>query len=183
MQGQEKENNFSIPNMMSAFRILLIPVFVLAYFLRPDAVWISVMTLAISGLTDVVDGIIARKFHMITQLGKVLDPVADKLTQATVCVCLTISHPQLLILLVVLGIKELTMMCGGIYVLKTGHKPISAKWFGKLCTCVLFGVFMLFLLFPNMGAGQMYGLIGVGVVFAAFSLIMYISEFFKIKKS
>ncbi len=183
MQTPDKESNFSIPNLMSAFRILLIPVFVLVYFLVPDSSWICIGILALSGLTDVVDGIVARKCNMITPLGKVLDPVADKLTQAAVCISLSISHPKLLILLAVFAVKELTMMGGGIYLLKSGKKPISAKWFGKLCTCVLFAVFLLILLFPDMGDGALYALIGIAVIFALFSLMMYISEFFKIKKS
>ena len=77
----------SIPNILSIFRIVLIPVFIVCYLMLPDEMgWVPALVLVVSGATDVVDGYIARHFNMVTQLGKVLDPLADKLTLAAVVI-------------------------------------------------------------------------------------------------
>ena len=76
---QIRDEAFSIPNMLSYFRLLLIPLFIVLY-VHEDFTE-ALITLAVSGLSDILDGRIARKYNMVTDLGKVLDPVADKLTQ------------------------------------------------------------------------------------------------------
>ena len=106
----------TIPNILSCFRIILIPVFIVCYLNTPAegiAIW-PVLVLLFSGLTDVLDGFIARHFNMISDLGKMLDPVADKLTQAAVIGCLTVRFPELLILFIVYVIKEISILSGGL---------------------------------------------------------------------
>ncbi len=173
----------SIPNILSIVRLLLIPVFLVVYFLCPDQIWWAALILLVSGITDVVDGVIARKFNMVTQLGKVLDPLADKLTQAAVSVALCIKHPALIIFTVIFFIKELLMLAGGCVLVKSGKKIRSSKWFGKLATVVLYAIMITIVVFPNLPSPTVPILCGVAIFFVVFSFIMYVPEFLKIKKS
>lgn len=173
----------SIPNILSVFRLILIPVFLLVFFLMPDQIWLSVLILLISGLSDVADGIIARKFDMVTQLGKILDPLADKLTQAAVCVALCIRHPQIIFLAVIFVIKESLMLAGGCLLIKSGKKIRSSKWFGKAATVVLYGVMIAIIAFPSMPEWLLLLLCGIAIFFVVFAFIMYVPEFLKIKRS
>ena len=173
----------SIPNMLSVFRIVLIPVFLTAYFMFPDYIWLSAIILLISGLTDVVDGIIARKCNMITQLGKILDPLADKLTQASVGIALCIRHPELIPFVIIFVVKERLMLVGGCVLVKSGKTIRSSKWFGKAATVVLYTIMIIIILFPSLPSGMLYILSGIAVGFVVFAFIMYVPEFLKIKKS
>jgi cardiolipin synthase len=173
-----------IPNILSIIRILLIPVFIISYFiLPPEKLYISAIVVAISGITDIADGIIARKCNMITPLGKILDPAADKMTQAAVCACLTIKHPQLFLLLIVFVLKELMMLIGGIIILKSGKRIESSRWFGKVATCVFFGAMLLIIMIQDISQPMLFMIIGIAGGFVVFAFLMYIPEFFKIKKS
>ena len=130
----------TIPNVISFFRILLIPFFAVVYFkeeLNNNYFWAFIIIL-ISGISDVLDGIIARRFNMTSDLGKVLDPIADKLTQAVVLLCIVINHMVVLPTFIVLFIKELLTLFAAIHILSSGTKPISSRWFGKLSTVVIF---------------------------------------------
>ena len=121
-----KENKvLTIPNALSVVRILLIPLFAYLYFKGHYA--FAAIVLTVSGLTDVVDGFIARTFNMISTLGKILDPFADKLTQLVVVLCLAIRHNILIPLLVVFYAKELLMLSGSAKLLKSGTRPISRR--------------------------------------------------------
>ncbi|MDD6235792.1 MAG: CDP-alcohol phosphatidyltransferase family protein [Clostridiales bacterium] len=173
----------SIPNMLSVFRIVLIPVFLAAYLMFPDRIWLSAVILLVSGLTDVVDGIIARKCNMVTQLGKILDPLADKLTQAAVSIALCIRHPELIFFVVIFVVKEVLMLTGGCVLMKSGKTIRSSKWFGKAATVVLYAIMTIIIVFPSLPSGILYLLSGIAVGFVVFAFIMYIPEFLKIKKS
>ncbi|MBQ4152935.1 MAG: CDP-alcohol phosphatidyltransferase family protein [Oscillospiraceae bacterium] len=172
----------SIPNMLSIFRLVLIPVFLLVYFLLPDCGWLAGIILVVSGLTDVADGIIARKFNMVTQLGKILDPAADKITQAAVCVALSLRYQPLILLTVIFFLKEILMLIGGLILVKSGKKIRSSKWFGKVATVVLYTVLFLFIVTPNLSDITVYILCGISIGFVVFAFLMYIPEFVKIKK-
>lgn len=133
------EKIFTVPNVLSFFRILLVPVFVICYFCRFNyhIQW-AFGVFVVSGFSDVLDGFIARKFNMISTLGKVLDPVADKLTQGCTLICISIQHPVIMPLLILLVAKEATMFLGSYRLLKMGYRPSEAKWWGKLGTVVMF---------------------------------------------
>lgn len=131
MQILRKEN-FNLPNILSFTRIIIIIPFVL-YFLNDDYL-LSAAMLALSGLSDMLDGVIARKLNQVTQLGKILDPVADKLTLTAVVICMGIKFPEIFILVVILSVKDLSMLLAGSYLLKKGIEPPAAKWYGKLAT-------------------------------------------------
>lgn len=131
-----RNQNLTVPNALSVLRILLIPFF--AYFYAEDNLPAAIVVLGLSGLSDAVDGYIARRFNQITELGKLLDPFADKLTQGTVAVCVAIRFPNAGILLGLLVVKELTMLCGAMYLFKRKKKPCAAKWYGKASTTLFY---------------------------------------------
>lgn len=136
------KENLTIPNVISLLRICIIPVFISLYFSsKTDHYLLALLVIVISAVTDVVDGFIARKFNMVSDVGKVLDPIADKLTQVSVVFCLMFTHPNLIVMVVVLFTKELLTLFAAIYILRGGFKPISAKWFGKLSTVVVYLTF------------------------------------------
>lgn len=174
----------TIPNILSLFRILLLPVFVLLY-LNADTDWEflrATIVLAVSAVTDLVDGKIARKYNMISRLGKVLDPIADKLTHITIAVCLCFQIPQMLYVLILLIIKELSMAFMALYGTFRKNKKIwdSAQWYGKVCTTIVFIVFISLVLFPNMPSKVTNVLIiicGIGLIG---SLVMYIRMFWQL---
>jgi len=131
-----RNKNLTIPNLMSAARILMIPFF--AYFYMKDELVIAVIFLLLSGLSDLFDGLIARKFNQITELGKMLDPFADKLTQGVVAICLAVKIKEIRLLLILFIVKELLMLCGAIVLLKRKKKPTAAKWYGKVGTALFY---------------------------------------------
>lgn len=107
---------FSIPNLLGYFRIILIPIIMWKYFTAQEAsdYYIVTLLVVISGLSDALDGQIARRFHMVTPLGKALDPVADKLTQGALAVCLMTRYPLMTVLFVLFLVKEGFMAVTGI---------------------------------------------------------------------
>ena len=150
---------WTIPNLLSVIRILLIPVF--AYLFYNDEKIMAVVVLAISGLTDTFDGQIARKFNQISALGKVLDPVADKLTQITIAVMLfidfkTASNPIINALgwvFLVFLIKEAVMIIGGLIMLLLNIRPGAAEFWGKAATLVFYvGMVIIIAVGPEVGA-------------------------------
>ena len=140
MKKFKKKELLSVPNCMGYFRILLIPVFCVVYLRAdtPGEKYLAAAILLISTVTDFLDGKIARHFHMITEFGKFLDPVADKLTHAAVALCLAFHYPLMRWLIFLMVIKEGFMAVMGAWNLKHGQKLNGAKWFGKVCTATLF---------------------------------------------
>ena len=150
---------WTIPNLLSVIRILLIPVF--AYLFYNDEKIMAVVVLAISGLTDTMDGQIARKFNQISELGKILDPVADKLTQITIAAMLLIDFlgaDNKVInacgwVFVVFLVKEAVMIIGGLVMLLMNIRPGAAEIWGKLATFVFYAVMVVIIGFgPEVGA-------------------------------
>lgn len=175
----DKREIFSIPNLMGYFRILLIPLFSWMYCTADSTgdYYAAAVVVGISGLTDMFDGKIARRFNMITELGKFIDPLADKLTQAALLICLAIRYPLMRAVLVLFVIKEGFMAVMGALLLPRGKKLDGAMWFGKVCTAVLYAVLFLLLLLPGIGTTAANVLIGICGAFLLFSFLMYIPVF------
>ena len=153
------ENALTVPNLLSVIRILLIPVFGVLYY--KDMLIPAVIILAVSGLTDFFDGKIARKFNQISALGKILDPVADKLMQITFAVLLFLKFHQSADSLIkafsyvflVFVAKELVMVLFGLFMLIIGLRPGAAEIYGKVATFSFYLVMILVFLFgPDVGA-------------------------------
>ncbi len=132
---------WTVPNVLSMLRILLVPIYLFTYFYSAleNHLWWAFGIVVLSGVTDVADGIIARKCNLITDLGKILDPIADKLTQAAVLVSMCIRHTEILALTVLLFVKDLMILLGFLLIRKkeTGYAP-AARWWGKAATVSVF---------------------------------------------
>ena len=173
---------FSIPNILSYFRVLLIPVFMYLYFKADTAreYYVATVVVGVSSITDLLDGFIARRFNMVTELGKLVDPVADKLTQLALIICLLKRYQLMWLLLAVHVIKEALMAIIGLIILKhNGQKLDGAKWYGKVSTAMVYIVMFLLLLLPTMPIDIATALIIACVAAVALTLIGYIPVFIK----
>lgn len=132
----EKERIFNIPNSLCMFRILLIPVFLYTYFVldTKNHFLISAIILMISGLSDFLDGFIARHFNMETYFGKIIDPIADKLTQFTVAIVLLNEYYLMWLLFGIILVKDGMLATFGLFLMKKGVKTSGASWWGKVAT-------------------------------------------------
>lgn len=179
MQNWKKEI-FSIPNLLSFFRLALIPVYIVTYVNAEE--WyeyiVSGGILAVSCLTDMIDGKIARKYNMITTLGKILDPIADKATQFALTLCLSIEYPVLRYVLVLFVAKELFQGVVGLLYLRKGKMLPGAIFAGKLCTTVLFVSLIIMVLFPTLPVDVITGIAVIDSAFLLFSFISYIFAYF-----
>lgn len=175
----------TIPNILCYFRILLIPVFI--YFYVKGMPRTSAVIIVISWLSDVADGFIARRFNMISQLGKVLDPVADKMTQVAIFICLGLRYPLAFVLVAVIAAKELTMLCLGMVVFKEGNRVDSARWYGKIATGAIALTAIVLVAAPFFIEGGIpqdiakWPIIGC-IVLAGFSYLMYVIRYVGIIK-
>ena len=176
-----KEDILTIPNFLSFFRILLIPAMVLLYI--KDHHYTSVLIILLSGLTDIADGRIARKFHMISDFGKFIDPVADKLTQAAMILCLISQYAGMLILIILMFLKEgFLFLCSYMTFKKTGIVN-SAKWYGKATTAVLYAVMIILFLMPDIPLPIAQAFIWLCGLVIGVSLILYTRLFYQTAKA
>ena len=181
---------FNVPNMLSIVRIILIPVFIIVYF-NDDIGGTSLAAggiLLLSAATDVLDGIIARKFDMTTELGKYLDPLADKLTQFTVAVCIGIRHRSnilLLCLIAVVFLKELAMGLGAVRLVRKGVEVANAKWFGKISTAIFYLAMMAIvsIAMSDMWINILVGLVAAVMLFALYKYVMLYFEMVRAKNA
>jgi len=146
-----KKEILTIPNLLSLFRLVLIPVYIVIYLNadEPSDYYLSAAILAVSCMTDFIDGKIARQFNMITNVGKFLDPLADKLTQFSLIVCLSVRHPVLMHVIVLFFIKEMFQLIACLISFKKGMTMTGSFLAGKLCTTVLFISLILLIMFPD----------------------------------
>ena len=170
-----KKDFFTIPNMLSLFRLLLIPVYVSIYLQADDRrdYILAAGILAVSCLTDMIDGKIARRFHMISTIGKFLDPLADKATQFTLTVCLAVKHPVLWNLVLLFIVKEGFQLIAGIIQFRKGRMLIGALLTGKVCTTVLFLSLIMLVLLPDLRPDVVNMVTIIDAIFMLISLSHY----------
>ncbi len=174
-----KKEICTIPNLLSLFRLILIPVYVYIYLnaTQDHHYWIAGGILAVSCLTDMVDGKIARKFNMITNLGKVLDPLADKMTQLSLIICLSVHHKALRIMLVLFLAKEFFQLVAMLVALKHRKALDGALIAGKICTTVLFVSLTIMVLCPWLSETTTDIMTGVCSVFLIISFVEYVRAY------
>lgn len=144
----QKNQICTLPNALSLFRIILIPL-ILYLYIAKSKYMLTIVVIAVSGLTDIIDGRIARKYNMVSDFGKILDPIADKLTEGALMICLLDRYRLMWILLILFAVWETVMVIlGSITVMRTGDVS-SALWFGKAATIVLYSSMAIMILFPN----------------------------------
>lgn len=163
----------TIPNMLTVFRILLIPVFL--WINRGlDNAPLSAVVLALSFFTDFLDGHIARKYNMVSDFGKAMDPIADKLNQAAILFALCFKYWFFLIPLGIMAIKELYLGILMLLVIKRSHHVFQAEWYGKITTFCLYFTMGLHLVWPDRVPALISWItMGITLFFQLLSLVLY----------
>lgn len=173
-----------IPNILSAVRILLIGVFAyvfLAYY--PTGIIAATGIFVLSGITDVADGAIARHFNCISSLGKVLDPIADKLTQCTVLLCLSLKNVTPWWIFAFFMVKEGMMAAGAMLLFKKRHEVYGSRVFGKVATVLFYTLIAAIILWGDrLGRGAVDLLCAVTAAAAVVALVLYSFSYLKNKK-
>ncbi len=190
---------WTIPNLLSLLRILVIPFF--AYFFIQGNAVLAIVMLALSGISDFLDGKIARKFNQVSDLGKVLDPVADKLTQITLAILLFISFngaqdnnlKAFSWVFLVFIIKEAVMVLFGGLMIVIGLRPSAAEIFGKVSTFAFYAIMLLVVAFgPEVGllknlwaipSTVMMVLVVVSAILTVIAFFSYLPDTFRQFKS
>ncbi|MBT2731330.1 CDP-alcohol phosphatidyltransferase family protein [Carnobacterium sp. ISL-102] len=172
---------FTVPNILSYIRLLLIPIFTVQYLTATETkdYYLAGMIVVFSGLTDLLDGIIARKLNQITEVGKLLDPVADKLTQIAVIICLMSRYEKMWIVILLFIAKELFMAINAIILYRQGKKLDGAKWFGKIATAVFYACMTFLVAFPTIQLSTATSLMIITGFFLGLSFLLYGREFFR----
>ena len=168
----------NIPNILSMIRICLVFVFIALFF--SGNVWAALIIFLVAGATDIVDGYLARKYNWITNLGKILDPVADKLMQCTVLVCLCIGKYIPIPFAIVFFLKELCTLLMGFIVIKRRSVTVVSKWYGKLTVCLFYATIAVSIIFrPFFATHSLLQLIICipAVFFAIFSFVAYVRHY------
>ena len=175
----------AVPNILSVFRICLVPVFVVVYFIdNSDIKYHAILVFAVAGLSDFLDGFLARKLNAQSGLGKFLDPLGDKLMTFTAMICITISRPILIWAVVVFFVKEVLMGVGGLILHNKAHIELPpANFIGKSSTVVFFFVCVALLLFKNLSNTVAITLISIAIGLALIALTSYLISYIKIMKS
>lgn len=180
--GRYQNKILTIPNILSFFRLVLIPVIVWLYVGKQDYLW-TLLILTLSGVTDIVDGIIARKFNMVSNFGKAFDPVADKLTQMAMLFCLVSRFNYMMIPFVLLVVKEVFTGITALVSIKKTNTVKGAVWHGKLTTVSLYAMMAIHVVWFNIPRTLSLILVGICIGIMLMSFIMYaIQNFTAIKK-
>ncbi|MDE7308092.1 MAG: CDP-alcohol phosphatidyltransferase family protein [Lachnospiraceae bacterium] len=181
MRGRaRKEDLFKIPNILCYIRILLVPFFVYLYL--SEYYWQSAIVLIAASLTDIADGYIARHFNMITDWGKFIDPVADKLMQFSMLFVITFRRPLVLILIVEYVLKEVILLVIGLMIYHKGFNLNGANWAGKLCTVVFDSVMFLLMFLPDIPKPAVLFLISLVSVFLIIAFCSYLTAYISLYK-
>ena len=172
-------------------RVILIPVVVaLMYLDFAGHMYWALLVFAVASVSDFVDGYIARHYNQVSNFGKFLDPLADKLTQGVVALCLAIKFPVICPALLVFILKELVMLCGAILLLKKKKRPCAARWYGKVATVMFYVSVALIVVMDGFlhvegVAFQVisYVLLGLTAAMMIYSAVKYAQIFLKILRS
>ncbi len=174
MNSESKSKNkiLTVPNLLSLFRLLLIPVIVWLYWFQKDYFPAGAL-LILSGLTDLADGYIARHFNAVSNVGKILDPIADKLTQAAMLFCLVTRFPLMAAPFGFLVIKELFIGTTGLLMIRKTGKVVGADFHGKVATTLLYAMMILHIFWIDITPEISAVTIVICLISMAFTLLVY----------
>ncbi len=127
----------------------------------------------LSGLTDVIDGWVARTFNQVSDFGKAFDPIADKLTQAAMLLCLFTRFPRMIWIFVLMAVKEMLMGISGLIVIKRTGTVLGAQWHGKVTTALLYGMMILHLIWQDIPLVASNVLMTACVAMMLLSMVLY----------
>lgn len=173
---------WNVPNALSLVRLALIPLFAWLYLGDEGNLYWSMLVLVVSGLTDVVDGFVARRFNQITEIGKLLDPLADKLTQLAVLLCLSVRYRELIPLMIICLAKEVLQIVGCFLLLSRYEIVNSSRWFGKLSTFSFYGGMLLIALWSDMPHPVFIALLAWVTATMLFSFFAYMRVYLKSRR-
>ena len=165
-----------IPNILCYLRILMVPLFLHIYFTADEQndFYIATFVVMASGLTDFLDGQLARRLNMVTDLGRIIDPLADKLMQLAMLAALTVRVKYMYLLVIFLVVKKLLTSILGFFVMRYAKRRLNgAKWYGKVCTAVLYVIMLALVAFPGMEKGLQEILLIVCACGLALAFVMY----------
>ena len=171
----------SIPNILSFVRIALIPIIIWAYCALGNHT-LTLALIVLSGITDIVDGYIARHFNMITDFGKALDPIADKLTQGAILICLLTRFPLMWLLLILLAVKEISSFILRLILFTRTEAVYGSHWHGKLATVMIYATVALHIIWATISPDFSRALIVITSAVMFFSFAMYTAEGLKYLK-
>ena len=176
-----KQNEiFTIPNFLTLLRIIFVPVFIYLY-MQGEHLASAVMIL-VCGATDFLDGYIARHYHQISELGKAMDPVADKLLQFAIVFCMIFTVKHMIWLFLLFMIKECSMLVCWFILKKKGGYMNGAMWFGKISTAVFYIAMFALIALPIQNTLSGTILMIVTAFFLALSFILYMKTYFSMFK-
>ena len=176
----KKEDFLLLPNILTYIRIILVPVFILFY--TNSVSWsghiAATVIIVLSGITDVADGFIARHWNMMSDLGRILDPIADKAMQFAMLFCVCVRYRWVLLLVIIYAVKEIISVFASAYLFTRGKHISGAMWCGKLCTVILFIVMLVLVAVPLVPARVVNTLIGFSAAFMLLAFFIYMREYF-----
>lgn len=165
----------NVPNTLSLLRLAMVPIFAVVFF-QPfhEAHYWAAGVYALAFVTDILDGWIARHFNQITRLGRILDPLADKLMTFTVIVCITVADIIPVWAVVIFFVKEAAMCLGAMRMLHKMDDVIPANWLGKVSTFVFFVVCAALVLFPQIPSTWATAMISAALVLTVLAFLYYL---------
>ncbi|MBQ3078055.1 MAG: CDP-alcohol phosphatidyltransferase family protein [Clostridia bacterium] len=172
---------FTLPNALSALRLILLPPILKFYRNPATRTWAAVL-LVISCLSDAIDGWVARRFNAISELGKALDPFADKLTQVVLLLCLMTPYPQTIVLLAVTFLRELVVGALNLRYYRRYGKVAGAKWAGKLSAVVLDVTLVVLFFFSRLPEKAVWWLILLCSGLSLFAAVWYCVYFRRVDR-
>lgn len=170
-----------IPNILTIIRFLLIPIII--FYVFTGSYILAFVFFTISGLTDIADGFIARRFNLVSNFGKLMDPLADKLTQIATLTSLVLTNIIPIWILLIVLLKEFIMICGASF-LYGKDVVVYSKWYGKLATVLFYIAIVISLLLKQFELNGLWdyldlGLYTIALIATVFSLVMYIKDLYK----
>lgn len=173
-----KKDIFTIPNLLTLLRLALIPVYTSIYLDAENAP-VAAIVLAISCVTDLLDGMIARRFHMVSNLGKFLDPLADKITQLSVLLCLSTRYSLINALIPLFVVKECMQTALAYFHFRNGKTLGGALWAGKISTAYLFVSLIFLMALPHATTPFVKCIVVSDTLFLIISLASYLNVYLK----
>lgn len=170
-----------IPNTLTVIRLLFIPLIV--FYIFTGNYILAFVFFTVSGITDIADGFIARKFNFVSNFGKLMDPLADKLTQIATLASLVFTDIIPIWILLVVFLKEFIMICGASF-LYGKDVVVYSKWYGKLATVLLYIAIVISLLLKQFELAGIWEQLDLAIFILAllstiFSFVMYVKDLYQ----
>ena len=175
-----KKDFFLLPNILTYIRFLLVPVFIIVY-MNADSLQdhlAAAIVIVLSGITDVADGFIARHWNLVSDLGKIIDPIADKTMQFSMMFCVCVRYRYVTILIIIYAVKEIVSALASAYLFTRGKHIDGAMWAGKACTVILFLVMLTLVVVPSISPIRVALMIGFAAAFMLLAFFIYMRTYF-----